>query len=1140
MLAVAPMMAPAIAMAAGVVLDRLTGGCGTTVWALIAVVGAVLAVFEAWGRRSSLIGLVVAFVGIGGGWHHHRWFRLPGDDLARGVASVAEHRPAWLRGVVVETPIFRPDTERRGGQGTTRTVVAVTGVSNGREWSIASGRVATWIGGDRTDLHPGSPVELAGSLGPIEGPLNPGERDARDSWRAEGVRLRLSTGSPSGVWADPSGTVWPWTDRLGRLRDWSHRRLVATLDPSIAPLASALLLGRREGVDPDLNDAFALTGTTHLLAISGLHLQALAASLWLFCRVAGVGSRRSWWAVIVASTAYAILVGLAPSVVRSLAMTLVACIAGLLARRPRYANLMAIALLITLGLNPAHLFDVGCQLSFLAVGAILWGVPPVMARLRPEPDPLDRLERLYEPAWKKTLRKMAWWVIEGAIVSVVVWLAAWPLVACRFHLTSPVSILLNLPLVPATSLAMIAAGLSLGLGTLWMPLGAPAALACRWLLQWTEVMVRWGARPGWGHWFGPGPGERWGVAFYAILGLATVASLNGWRPAIRRGAWRALAICLAIMVVLPWFPGVPGRPEVEVLAVGHGLAVVVRSGDGRTLLYDSGRMGDPHVGRRLIAPALWERRVTRLDAVILSHADSDHYNGLPDLLERFSIGEVLIPPGFVGETNPGTVGLIEGVIAQGIPVRTIAEGERWTLGDDLALSVIHPPRSAPSDTSDNARSIVLDVESAGRRILLTGDLEGPGLAQLTARRSSPIDVFLAPHHGGRASNPTWLYDWAQPSLVVSSQRKPMPGTRDALDSVESESLPVWRTWIRGAIRLRWTPTGLSADGFLGSPDHPSQSSLSPMDRPRIMASSVASLPGSPILIALAGLILGLVAVAILAVVEFGAWILVTPRRSLALPENDPYPGEPIHINAADGTRLAGTWHGHPDADGRTLLLLHGLAEHRQTMRARADGIYARGWNVAVFDARAYGDSGGHLASFGGREVADLRRWIDSIADRVGPGLRLALWGRSMGAGVALRTAAQDDRIKALVLEAPYIDLHQTAVTLIRRYRIPASKTFATLVLRRARRIAGVSLHQPRPIDAAASVSIPSLILRGTHDGLVSDAETAQLAATLRGPVERIEITGARHSKVLEVGGPDLITRVGNFLDQSNASVFIPL
>ena len=1122
LLAVAPMMPAALGVIAGIVADRFVIGWGTLAWCSWAIVGAAVAIGEGRAGRRSSLGIILAFVGVGGAWHHGRWSDLAGDDLARGFSARDVPRPCWLRGMVVEAPVFRDDPDRPGGQGTTRTVVAVTGASDGRDWGRASGKVAAWIGGDRTDLEPGRPVELAGSLAPIGGPLNPGERDARESWRAEGVRLRVAVDSASGVWDDPHGEIWPWTYRLGRVRDWAYRRLVGGLDPSVVPLASALLLGRREGVDPGLNDAFARTGTTHLLAISGLHLQALAALVWLVARAVGLRHRPA----LVGGgdrlgTAYAGLVGLMPSVARSLAMTLAVCLAALIDRHARPANLLATAALATLWHDPTDLFDVGCQLSFLAVAAILWGVPAVLAWPRRDPDPLDAVERHYEPAWKKRLRRAGRWLAEGVIVSTVVGLAAWPLVSLRFHISSPVGILLNLPLVPITSFAMLAAGLALGLSAVWTPLGMPAAWACRWLLGATDEAVRWGARQSWGHRFGPGPSGGWVLMFYGTLALATVASLNGWRRPARRSTWGLFAGSSLAILILPLIPPRPGRPEAEVLAVGHGLSVVVRSGDGRALLYDAGRMGDPRAGRRLIAPALWARGISKLDAIILSHADADHYDGLPDLLDRFPIASVLVPPGFAGETNPGASALLDRVRTQGIPVRTISEGDHWTLGRDVALSVLLPPATIRPGAKDNERSVVLAVESSGHKFLLTGDLEGVGLIELVSQLAPTIDALLAPHHGGRASNPPWLYDWARPGLVVASQRR--PSGRDALDLVADRGVSVWRTWDRGAVNGSAGPTPGSRptdDTSTAPPTSPD-----PEGRPMTLAAS-------PTFIAVACLVGGLLAGAVLAVVEFGAWILVTPGRSLTMPADDPYPGEPIHVEAPDGVRLAGTWHGHPDAGGRSLVLLHGLAEGRQMMRARADGIYARGWNVAVLDARAYGESGGHHASFGGREVDDLRLWSDAIAARVGPGLRLTAWGRSMGAGVALRAAADDPRLRALVLEAPYIDLHRTAATLIRRYRIPGSRPLASMVLRRARRLAGVSLHRPRPIDAAPRVTIPALILRGTADALVSGPETDLLASSLGGPVERVDVEGARHSKIVDVGGPDLIDRVGDFLDRA--------
>ena len=115
----------------------------------------------------------------------------------------------------------------------------------------------------------------------------------------------------------------------------------------------------------------------------------------------------------------------------------------------------------------------------------------------------------------------------------------------------------------------------------------------------------------------------------------------------------------------------PDRSRPKFLAVGHGLAVLIQTPDGHTLLYDCGRLGDPTVGRRIIAPALWARGVSRIDTVFLSHADQDHYDGLPDLLDRFPIGEVRSPPGFAGPDNPVATELVDQLRARGIPVRPV-------------------------------------------------------------------------------------------------------------------------------------------------------------------------------------------------------------------------------------------------------------------------------------------------------------------------------------------------------------------------------------------------------------------------------------------------------------------------------------
>ena len=204
---------------------------------------------------------------------------------------------------------------------------------------------------------------------------------------------------------------------------------------------------------------------------------------------------------------------------------------------------------------------------------------------------------------------------------------------------------------------MLLGGLSLVLSAAWGPLGGPLAWAAAWLLSLTQTIVLWGVAQPLGHRFVVGPTWGWVLVFYALLALAALAATKtarhpeptlgpaGSTAAASGGCWQP-GSCPA--GCSPACAAADATLEAEFLAVGHGLAVLIHTPDGQTLLYDCGRLGDPTVGRRIIAPALWARGVSRIDTVFLSHADQDHYDGLPDLLDRFPIGEVRLPPGFAG------------------------------------------------------------------------------------------------------------------------------------------------------------------------------------------------------------------------------------------------------------------------------------------------------------------------------------------------------------------------------------------------------------------------------------------------------------------------------------------------------------
>ena len=344
-----------------------------------------------------------------------------------------------------------------------------------------------------------------------------------------------------------------------------------------------------------------------------------------------------------------------------------------------------------------------------------------------------------------------------------------------------------------------------------------------------------------------------------------------------------------------------------------------------------------------------------------------------------------------------------------------------------------------------------------------------------------------------------------------------------------------RTWPHGAIRLRGSVQGVSAtEPRAVGVEWAGLSGVTPL--PAVRAPMIPNVPR--ISVGVLGFAFGAIACAALVVVEWAAWTMVTPGRRLGTAEVRAGPNEAIETRAGDGTRLAGIWVPAKAGDGKspgrkgTVVLLHGFAEPPSAMNGRVEALARCGWDVAAIDLRGYGRSEGGHSTFGGREAGDLRAWIDALAGRIGPGAVVAVWGRSMGAAIALRAAAEDPRIAALVLEAPYLDLEETLAALLRRFRLPLPRPLARLALARARSLAGVSLTRPRPIDLAPRVATPTLIVHGSDDRLIPLSDARRLAEAFPRPALLIDVAGAGHTNAVDVGGDELLVRIATFLGEA--------
>ena len=249
--------------------------------------------------------------------------------------------------------------------------------------------------------------------------------------------------------------------------------------------------------------------------------------------------------------------------------------------------------------------------------------------------------------------------------------------------------------------------------------------------------------------------------------------------------------------------------RVTFLAVDHGGCAVLETPDGRVVLYDAGSTAGPGVTKRQIAPYLWSRGIRRVDEVILSHADLDHFNGLPALLDRFPVGQITYTPSFAEKPGAGVKFAVDAIEKRGVRVRTARAGDVLIAGE-VEMIVLHPPTDGPPGV-ENVRSLVLLVRHRGHSLLLTGDLEGVGVDTVVSSPAPKVDILMAPHHGSGARGIEPLTAWARPRLAIASQGRGDTGKAEGI--VRQKGIPYWSTWPDGAITIRSHATGLTAETF---------------------------------------------------------------------------------------------------------------------------------------------------------------------------------------------------------------------------------------------------------------------------------------------------------------------------------------
>lgn len=632
----------------------------------------------------------------------------------------------------------------------------------------------------------GETWQLRLRLAPPRDRLNFGAGDPERHWFAERVD---ALGSVVGDGASRQGPAQGHP--VQRLRERIRDRFAGELAglPGHG-LVLALSLGDRSLLGDALREAMRATGTGHLLAISGLHVGLVAlfgtrlARLGLGLLGGGGGARRvaPLFGLMLAG-AYALLAGFGTSPRRALVMVSVVVIALVLRRRVGPWRSWLIALAAVLAMDPLAPLQAGFWLSFGAVAVLLWLFVGHGAPANP---------------WTSLPRAQA-----GLMLAMLPMSLTW----FRFASISALGAnLLAIPFMSAVTLPLVLLGL-LTLAIPWPPATIPlhmAAQAAAWLEALLVTVHRLGGDMAW-----QGPSPPLGVALAATLG-ALLCLLPG---ALRL---RGFGVLLILPLLWPPQPPQPGALHIDVLDVGQGQAVLVRS-EAHVLLVDTGpgAEGRWSLAQRVILPAITDAAAGPLDLLLVSHGDSDHAGGLDDL--RAALPGVPV----IASLGPApTAARQKTPITDAIGLCHDERRWRWrspgpASGTDIEFRVLHPTRWLPYRGNDS--SCVLDIRAPGGAVLLPGDIGHRVERRLASTQAAPragYRLVVAPHHGSRTSSSGPFLRWARPAHTVFTtgyaNRFGFPAA-EVLARYGAQALPVVDTASCGALRFV-----LHADGGLVS------------------------------------------------------------------------------------------------------------------------------------------------------------------------------------------------------------------------------------------------------------------------------------------------------------------------------------
>jgi len=497
--------------------------------------------------------------------------------------------------------------------------IALDSVATDATWKV-HGTILLKLTDTTTALQRGDRVEFRGRIYSVKGSNLPGKFDYQRYLYLKGVYgivylptlldVRIDKGNRFGI--------FNYVDKLrASIRDSFYRNL----SPTAAALAAGFLIGETRDIPTSIYSRFRDTGTLHLLAVSGSNVALVVLSFMFLLRPFSLSRRKRAVILLLVVFLFALLSYGEPSVMRASVMAALVIAAGVLERRYDLNNVIAATALIILLFDPAQLYDVGFQLSFVTAWGLIFITPRVAERFR----------RYHPRFWYR-------WLIFPLMISVIAQVCSMPLIALYFQRLPVISVVANLIIVPLVSIAVIGIILLLVAHLILPLLGMFVGSLLNQLLNLVVYLL------------GVLGGENiplikvgdlspWAVLlFYAYLGLMVV-SLKSRR--IRRMTLISLVAIINVSLVGGLVGSIqqPESTNIYAFTVPGGVAAVVKqSGANDGDLIVTGLAGrDYEIDDRIIVPILEGLEISRINSFFVVSADFDAIDDLVRLAERYRV-----------------------------------------------------------------------------------------------------------------------------------------------------------------------------------------------------------------------------------------------------------------------------------------------------------------------------------------------------------------------------------------------------------------------------------------------------------------------------------------------------------------------